>query len=307
MSSPQTEFPVIRNAALIGLGAIGTLLAAKITARDPAALRIIADPDRIARYRADPPVFNGRRLDPAYAAPADPGPPADLVLVAVKSPDLAAVPPAIAPFLADRTPILPLLNGIDAQDVLGAVLGPERILHGLVYCNSAMREGRSVVQQGVAKVVFGEAINRPPSARVQAVAAFFKRFGIEHSVPEDMAKAQWRKFILNVGLNQAQALLRITNRGLQENPDALRFARTLMDEAAAVAAAKGIAGAGDVPGWGEGVIRGLPPGEKTSMRQDVEAGRTPETDLFAGTVCRLGREYGIPTPANQLVLDQLSP
>ena len=47
MSSPQTEFPVIRNAALIGLGAIGTLLAAKITARDPAALRIIADPDRI--------------------------------------------------------------------------------------------------------------------------------------------------------------------------------------------------------------------------------------------------------------------
>ncbi len=122
-----------------------------------------------------------------------------------------------------------------------------------------------------------------------------------------MAKAQWRKFILNVGLNQAQALLRITNRGLQENPNALRFARTLMDEAAAVAAAKGIAGAGDIPEWGEGVIRGLPPGEKTSMLQDVEAGRTPETDLFAGTVCRLGREYGIPTPANQLVLDQLSP
>ena len=87
--------PPVRNAALIGLGAIGTLYAAQISARDPARLRVIADAARIARYRADPPSFNGARLDLNYVTPDHPGPPADLVLVAVKSTGLAAALPAI--------------------------------------------------------------------------------------------------------------------------------------------------------------------------------------------------------------------
>ncbi|HPT17272.1 MAG TPA: ketopantoate reductase C-terminal domain-containing protein, partial [Kiritimatiellia bacterium] len=77
-------------------------------------------------------------------------------------------------------------------------------------------------------------------------------------------------------------------------------ARTLMDEAAAVGVALGIAGAAEVPAWAEGVILGAAPENKTSMLQDVEAGRTPEIDLFAETVCRLGRQCGVPTPANEL-------
>ena len=87
----------------------------------------------------------------------------------------------------------------------------------------------------------------------------------------------------------------------------MRFARALMDEAAAVGAALGIAGAADVPAWAETVILGAAPENRTSMLQDVEAGRVPEIDLFAGTVCRLGQQHGIPTPANALVLCQFQP
>ena len=68
-----------------------------------------------------------------------------------------------------------------------------------------------------------------------------------------------------------------------------------------------MAGTAEVPEWAEGVIRAAAPENRTSMLQDVEAGRVPETDLFAGTVCRLGRELGIPTPANERVLRALSP
>jgi len=60
-----------------------------------------------------------------------------------------------------------------------------------------------------------------------------------------------------------------------------------------------------VPAWAETVILGAAPGNKTSMLQDVEAGRAPEVDLFAETVCRLGKEHGIPTPANDLALRRL--
>ena len=306
-AAPGNPEPV-RSLALVGLGAIGILYAARIAARDSAALRVIADAERIARYKSDPPTFNGVRLDLNYVTPETPGLPAELVLVAVKSTALQAVLPVIAAVTGPRTQILPLLNGISAQDALAAAFGWPRVLHGFVYCESSMRTGNAVVQKGTARIVFGEAINPvPPAPRVRAVAAGFDRLGIEYHIPPDMRAAQWKKFILNVGINQAQAVLRKPNAELQRNPESMRFARALMDEAAAVGSALGVAGTAEVPEWAEGVIRAAAPENRTSMLQDVEAGRVPETDLFAGTVCRLGRELGIPTPANERVLRALSP
>ena len=306
-TAPGNPEPV-RSLALVGLGAIGILYAARIAARDSTALRVIADAERIARYKSDPPTFNGVRLDLNYVTPETPGLPAELVLVAVKSTALQAVLPVIAAVTGPRTQILPLLNGISAQDALAAAFGWPRVLHGFVYCESSMRTGNAVVQKGTARIVFGEAINPvPPAPRVRAVAAGFDRLGIEYHIPPDMRAAQWKKFILNVGINQAQAVLRKPNAELQRNPESMRFARALMDEAAAVGTALGVAGTAEVPEWAEGVIRAAAPENRTSMLQDVEAGRVPETDLFAGTVCRLGRELGIPTPANERVLRALSP
>ena len=297
----------VHDVALVGLGAIGILYAAKFSSRDPACLRIVADPDRIARYRADPPTFNGQRLELNYATFDRPGPPADLVLVAVKSTGLAAVIPLLAPLVGPDTQILPLLNGISAQEPLAEAFGWPRVLHGFVYCSSSMRTGNSVVQGGGEKIVFGEATNAPPAPRVRAVADFFDRLGIRYDVPADMRAAQWKKFILNSGINQAQALLRAPNRELQQNPASLQLARDLMNEAASVGAALGVAGAAEVPAWAETVILGASPNNRTSMLQDVEAGRAPEIDLFAGTICRLGKQHGIPTPANDRVLRAFSP
>ncbi len=296
----------VRNVALFGLGAIGILYADKFYARDPDVLRIIADEDRIERYKAHPPSFNGTQLNLNYVTPDTPGEPADLILVAVKSPNLEDTFSAIAPFLSDTTQILPLLNGISAQDPLAEMFGWDRVLHGLVYCASSMRNGNAVVQSGGDKIVFGEATNTPPSPRVQAVGDFFERLDIRYDIPADMPAAQWRKFILNIGINQSQGVLRVPSRGIQENPDALQFARDLMTEAAAVGTALGIAGVEEVPTWAEAIILGAAPENRTSMLQDVQAGRPTEVDLFAGTVCRLAKEQGIPTPANDRVLRELS-
>ncbi len=298
--------PPIRSAALIGLGAIGTLYAAQIAQRRPSCLRIIADPVRIARYKADPPTFNGTPLHLNYVTPDSSPAPADLLLVAVKSNSLTAIIPSITPFVSDTTQILPLLNGITAQDTLATAFGWPRVLHGFVYCSSSMRTGNAVIQNGIHKIVFGEPTNTPPSPRVQAIGDFFAQLGIVHHIPTDMRAAQWKKFILNVGINQAQALLRAPCRELQQNPEALRLARTLMDEAAAIATALGISGAADLPAWAESVILDAAPENKTSMLQDVEAHRPTEVDLFAGTLSRLGRTLHIPTPANDRALRLLS-
>ena len=191
-TAPSNPEPV-RSLALVGLGAIGILYAARIAARDSAALRVVADPARFARYKADPPTFNGIRLELNYVTPETSGPPAELVLVAVKSTALRAVLPVIASVTGPRTQILPLLNGISAQDVLAATFGWPRVLHGFVYCESSMRTGNAVVQNGTARIVFGEAVNpAPPAPRVRAVAAGFDRLGIEYHIPADMRAAQWK-------------------------------------------------------------------------------------------------------------------
>jgi 2-dehydropantoate 2-reductase len=296
----------IRSVAIVGLGAIGTLYAARIAAIDADNLRIVADPRRIQGFRDRPPSFNGTPLRLAYASPDAPGAPADLVLIAVKAASLPSALDAIAPFLHKGTQILPLLNGVESQDRIAAVFGWPRTLRGFVFCNSAMRDGHDVRQQGAARIVFGEASNDPPAPRVKAVADYFARIGVDHHVPADMRFAQWRKFILNVGLNQAEALLRVPHGGLQRSPAAMRLARELMDEAATVAHAEGVADARGIPDWVEGVVRTLPPEDKTSMLQDVEAGRPSEVDVFAGVVCRLGRAHGIPTPANERALRLLT-
>ncbi|NLB65778.1 MAG: ketopantoate reductase family protein [Lentisphaerae bacterium] len=298
--------PPITTAALLGLGAIGTLYAAHITARHSDTLRVIADPARIARYRAAPPTLNGRPLHLNYVTPDNPGPPADLILIATKTADLPAIIPSVAPFLAPRTQILPLLNGISAQDILADAFGRDRVLHGFVQCSSSMRQGHDVIQRGGDKIVFGEARNTPPAPRVQAVSDYFTRCAIRHEIPADMVAAQWRKFILNVGINQAQAVLRAPCRRLHEDPEAMQLARNLMDEAAQVAQALGIPDALSIPAWAADIILKAGPDDKTSMLQDVEAGRRTEVDWFAGAVSRLGRHHGIPTPANDLVLRLLA-
>ena len=72
-----------------------------------------------------------------------------------------------------------------------------------------------------------------------------------------------------------------------------------MREVQAVAEAEGVhLGEQDMDYW-LGVIDRLNPLGKTSMRQDAEAGRRTEVELFAGTVLRLGRKHGIDVPVNE--------
>ena len=293
----------VRHAALWGLGAIGTLLAARILPRlrPGETFRVIADSGRIARYRRTPPTFNGIPLRPDYADPARPdpaAPPADLILVAVKTGALPAAHDALLPFVGPGTLILPLCNGLSAHDRLATDFGEARTLHGLVFCNSAMRSGRDVVQSGTLTVRLG-----PPSL-ARAAADWLNACNIPAEIPPDMRSALWRKFILNVALNQAEAATGLAHGPLLASPDAMRLLHDLADEATAVAAAEGIPDAPRLAREALDALSLLSPDGKTSMLQDVETGRPPEVEAFAGEVVARAARHGIPVPANQRILDR---
>lgn len=285
----------------IGLGAIGLKYAARMYDADPSLVRVIADNARIEKFRLTPPCVNGKPYRFEFVRPNDPDETAELIFVAVKWRHLDQAIADIRGFIGDRTTIVSLMNGIASEERLADEFGAGRVVYANVYMD-AVRDGHSVTWRDIGRIVFGEKNNVPVSPRVKAIQALFDRAAIPCSVPDDMLRAHWAKFMLNVGINQASAVLRAPYGAFQSNP----YARELM-----VSAAREVVEISQRAGVGLGetdiakfvdIIDSLDPGGKTSMLQDIEGKRETEVDIFAGTVVELGKRYGVPTPVNQTLL-----
>ena len=117
-----------------------------------------------------------------------------------------------------------------------------------------------------------------------------------------MIRLLWWKFMVNVGMNQASAVMRAPYGVFQTSAKAQAVIKTLMQEVIALAGAAGVnLVEEDVAEWVT-VLESLSPQAKTSMLQDIEAGRKTEVEAFGGKVVALGQEYGIPTPVNSALL-----
>jgi 2-dehydropantoate 2-reductase len=130
----------------------------------------------------------------------------------------------------------------------------------------------------------------------------FDRAGIRYDNPPDMIRMLWWKFLINVGVNQASAVLRAPYGVFHTDPDAQELMESLMREVLALSDAmhKGLTEQ-DIRDWYP-VMNRLSAQGKTSMLQDIEAGRKTEVDVFGGAVVRLGKAHGVPTPVNQAVV-----
>ena len=288
----------VQNVVVIGLGAIGAIYAAKLKAYDPACVRVLVDQTRLERYRAQGIVLNGERHDFEYVLPQDNPRKADLILIATKADALPEAIEALAGYVHDSTIILSLLNGITSEDLIAARYGWDKVLHAYFIGHGSTRSGNEVIFDGVGRIVFGEANAAARTPRVERVCQFFDRAGIAYDVPEDILFSQWCKFVVNVGINQASAVLRASYGAFQRSEKALALVMGLMQEAVAVAHKVGIRNAGGLLPWSEQFIRTMPPAFKSSMLQDIEAGKKTEVDIFGGAVCALGQQYGVPTPQN---------
>ena len=291
----------IKHAYFIGLGAIGLKYAARLHDADPTLVHVIANDARIAQFRATPPTVNGKPYEFDFVRPDAAGASADVIFVAVKWRHLREALADMRGFVGPQTSIISLMNGIASEEVIAREFGRERVVYANVYMD-AVRSGNAVTWRDIGRIVFGEENNAVVPARVKAIAALFDKAQIPSSVPADMLRAHWAKFMLNVGINQASAVLRAPYGTFQTN----RHARELMLSAAQeVVEISRCAGIGldqtDVDRF-LAIVDSLDPAGKTSMLQDVEGHRETEVDIFAGTVVDLGERYGVPTPVNRTLL-----
>lgn len=295
----------IERVVICGAGAVGSLYVPLLHDLRPGLVAVLAGGARRERLLAEGVTVNGRRLDVPVVAPGDPGPPADLLLVAVKQHHLARTVEDARGVVGPETIVLSLLNGITSEEVLGRALGAEKVLPAFVLGTDSVREGTASRHSSMGLVYFGARTNDPDDPRVAAVRDLFDRAGIPYRVPADILREQWFKFMLNVGVNQVSALLRATYGAFETVPEVRDLTRAAAREVVALSRREGVAlGPEDVERIFP-ILAKLSPGGKTSMLQDVEARRKTEVEIFAGAVVELGRRHGLPTPVNEVLGEML--
>ena len=289
----------VNHVSVIGAGAIGSAYASMLYDYDPSSVLMIADGERYERYQKDGTLINGKVYRFPLARPAETVQPADVILVSVKAQHLDQAIADMRNHVGPDTVILSLLNGITSEAIIGKTYGLDKLLYALVVGIDAVREGNRVNFTKRGSIHFGEKRNSTLSPRVAAMKDLFGRAGIPTEVPEDMLKALFWKFMLNVGVNQVSAVLKAPYGVFQTIPEARELMRGAMREVLALSGAEGLdltekdLERAFVP------VDQLSPEGKTSMLQDIEAGRKTEVELFAGTVMDLGKKHGIPTPFNE--------
>lgn len=300
----------ISNVGILGAGAMGGLYASHFCAGGFNVYSICRS-ERANRIRSDGLIVNDEQL-PINICDIDTlksdsqQPTMDLVIVAVKHHQLMEALDDVAQVVSDQTIFLSVLNGLDSEESIAGRFGPQRVLYCIALAMDAARDGNRIRFHQAGKLVFGEKDNTHPSEVVLAVQQALDRADLSYETPTDMLRELWWKFMVNVGINQASALLG-ASYGAFVAPGP---ARSLMDNLIAeVIATSSHAGVNlddaDVERWYAVLANQVADG-KTSMLQDVQAHRPTELEIFAGRVIRMGREYGVPTPYNQSAHDILS-
>jgi 2-dehydropantoate 2-reductase len=263
---------------------------------------LVARGPRYDRLQAQGLVVNGRHYAIPVIHPDEAAQPADLIIVALKNHNLPEAVNDLKNLVGSETTLISVMNGLDSEERLASVYGADKVLYSIAVGIDAVREDNSVIYTNPGKVVFGDPENSRPSERVRCVQEAFERAGVASETPVDMMRMLWWKFMINVGVNQASAVMRAPYGVFQSSSDAQALMDSLMREVIVLAQHFGINLAdSDLDGW-YAVLKKLSPEGKTSMLQDMEARRKTEVEVFAGKMAELGAKCGVPTPVNQAVL-----
>ena len=287
----------IKTVSVIGLGALGTMYAHHLHQRMPG-VRIVADEARIARYRSTGIHCNGSPCDFHYIAPGQ-AQPADLLIFAVKQGGLAGAIETARDQVGENTMILSLLNGISSEGIIGQAYGEAHVLLCVAQAMDAMMVKGALTYHNMGLLVFGDREKGVVSGQARSVADFFTRMEVPHMLDADMQKRQWGKFMLNVGINQAIAVYGESYADVQKEGFVRDVMIAAMEEVRQLSQMEGIGLTSQDMAYWLDIVLGLSPAGKPSTRQDVEARRTSEVELFSGTVLALASKHGLNTPVNR--------
>lgn len=243
----------------------------------------------------------------------------DLVVVAVKAPALPDIAQAMAPLLGPDTMVLTAMNGVpwwfldgfggavqghalqsvDAGGAIARAIPTHHVVGSVVHTSCSLEAPGCVRQHFGNRLIVGEP-GGSQSARVLAMADMLQRGGIDVEVSGSIHKDIWFKLWGNLTMNPISALTGATTDRILDDPLVCALVSAVMLEAKAIGEKLGLP-IDQQPEDRHAVTRKLG-AFKTSMLQDVEAGKPLEIDALVGAVRELGQITHTPTPHTDALL-----
>lgn len=299
----------LRSIAIVGAGAIGGWVAARLALAD-IPVSVLARGATLEALQRD-----GLRLDQGGQSKIAPviatddaaaiGP-QNLVIIAVKAPALAEAAEAARPLIGPQTLIVPMLNGVpwwftpeplrsvDPDGRIAAALPLGQIVGCVVHASCFRSAPNAVTVKHADKLILGEPAGGAPSERVEALCALFESGGIRCERSEAIRRAIWYKLWGNATVNPLSALTRATADELLADPVIRALMAEAMDELARIGAAIGCPIAESAED--RMAVTARLGAFKSSMLQDVEAGRAIELEALLGAPLEIAARAGIPAP-----------
>jgi 2-dehydropantoate 2-reductase len=243
----------------------------------------------------------------------------DVIVLAVKAPSLPEVASQIAPLIGPETVVLTAMNGVpwwflqgfggalagtgldsvDPRGALARAIPAPHIIGCVVHASCSVDEPGLVDHHFGNKLILGEP-SGDDTARVRDLAAWLEKAGFEASVSSQIQKDIWFKLWGNMTVNPVSALTGATTDLIMRDELVRGFISSVMLEAKEIGARLGI----DIdqqPEDRHAVTLKLG-AFKTSMLQDVEAGKAVELDALVTVVRELGMLTSVATPYTDALL-----
>ena len=294
---------------VVGAGAIGGWVAVRL-ARAANSVSVLARGETLDAIRGGGLAIGegGRseRVEVAAAADARELGQQDVVIVAVKAPALPGVAPMLEPLIAPGTIVIPMLNGVpwwfvpgerlrsvDPDGRIAAAVPLDRVVGCVVHASCRRPAPNRVEVVHAEKLILGEPEDGT-GERVERLCGMFESAGISCGPTADVRRAIWYKLWGNATINPLSALTRSTADKLLGDPSIRAFMAEAMDELAAVGAAIGCPIAENADD--RMAVTARLGAFKSSMLQDVEAGRPIELEALLGAPIEIAKTAGVATP-----------
>jgi len=288
---------------IIGCGAVGSIFAAHLARIEGVEVWAYD----VNREHVDAINRDGLRISGAAEftarlnAASDPAqiPRCDYGIVATKAIHTRAAIAQAARIFDDRSAVCSVQNGVGNEEIIAEHV--KYVIRGTTF-----PAGHLISPGHVGYDIKGDTWIGPfepthtPMEMVEALAGALTRSGMHTMALPDARGAQWTKLIFNAATNPVGALTRLDHGAAARFEPTGELFKALIEEGKSVARALGIELHGDP--W-DLVMKGAsaPGKHKSSMLQDVEAGRLTEVDFMNGAIVRRGEKAGVPTPLNRVM------
>ncbi|HYA25636.1 MAG TPA: 2-dehydropantoate 2-reductase [Terriglobales bacterium] len=306
---------------VVGAGAIGAYLGA-LMARAGADITLFARGPHLRAMQAHgvqvKSASGNFEAHPKIAASLEEVGPVDVVFLGVKAHGLTQLAPQLHPVLGPDTTVVSTQNGlpwwffqgfggeweglrlerVDPGGVVSSAIEARRVLASIVYFSTEITSPGVIQHNEGNRISLGEP-DGTRSERSRKIAEALIASGLRAPVTTHIRNEIWVKILGNVAFNPVSALTGATLGQMTRDPDVCKLVREIMCEAAAVAARLGL----ELPVSIDQRIAGAAKvGEhKTSMLQDLEAGRPMELEAVVGAIVELGERVGVPMPHTRTV------